>query len=266
MGILDIFKQAVNPAPASVQATNPNVNPGIDPNLPTNNMGTPGNIPPAANTNSGTAFSGVTAPNGTVPATNDATAAASPLDEFAKLWDTDPNAASGATPYFNVNMEALNKAAAGQDFTSGITPEHLAAIAGGGEGAVKAFADAINASSRDVYARSALATTKIVESALAKAETKFNASVPGMIKQHGLQDGLRSENPAFSHPAAQPIIGALEKQLTQKYPNATANELRNMATQYLTSFSAAIGTPTTNAATHASGGSKPSEMDWTTFL
>jgi hypothetical protein len=256
MSLLDIFKSAVTPA-------QPTQNPGQDPNATPNNQATPGNIPASANQQTSTLASTATAPNGSIPATTADIANKSPLDDFSKLWETDPNQKPN-DPYFNINMEALNKAAAAQDFTSSITQEHLTAISQGGETAMKAFVSAMQGVARDTYAKNAIATTKIVENALNKAENNFKSSVPGMIKQHALNDGLRTENPAFSHPAAQPIIGALEKQLTQKYPNATANELRSMATQYLSAFATAAN-PATQT-TNSNSKDKTGEMDWSTFL
>jgi len=248
MGIMDIFKQA--PAPVA---------PAQGPN--------PGQLPANAAAATSSTSTAATAPNGVVPASTDLNSAAkSPLDAFNDLWQTDPNAApTTGQPLFNVKQEDLLTAAQAQNFTSHITPEQLAAIAAGGEGAIKAFSDSLNATAQHVYARSAFATTKIVENALGKAEQTMTSRIPGMIRQHNVSDGLRTENPAFAHPAAQPIISALEQQMSVKHPQATAKELRDMATQYLGAFAGAF-----NPATTESAGNPNSRMsagtDWSTFL
>ena len=252
-GIMDMFRTAMTGAPAAGQP---------DPNK----MPQPGNIPPGAAPAVTTAAGEGTAANGAIPAGTKEIAAASPLDAFNELWNNPAKPAGDNGSYFNVDLDALNKAAQQQDFTGGITPEHLAAISKGGDDAMKAFADAMNAVSRDVYARSALAATKIVDTALGKSETKMRGEVPNIVKKHTISDTLRSENPAFTHPAAQPVIEALEKQLIMKYPQASATELRSLATTYLSSF-AAIMTPPAGAGNQTGGGTgKPAEMDWSTFL
>lgn len=225
----------------------------------------PGNIPAEAATATATATPG-TAASGTIPAT-DPTKPASPLDAFDKLWETvatDPNA--GTASFFNVKLEDLNKAAEAQSFTEALTPEMMAAVATGGEPAVKAFMASMNKVAQATYAKNALATTKIVERALQKQEELFAANLPGLIKKHQLSDTLRTENPAFSHPAAQPIIQALQSQLTVKYPNATATELRDMATQYLTAFSGVATAPATAAAAATAEKAGKGEIDWSSFL
>jgi len=252
MGIMDIFKQAISPAaPAGAQP-------------PTTNMGSPGNIPPTGLDNGGTAFGSGTAPNGAVPA-GAADAPKNPLDEFSKLWENDPDAiAKPNDPYFNVNMEALTKAAGSQNFLTSVTQEQLASVAKGGPEAVKAFATVLQNVSQDIYARSAFAASKIAESGLLKAEGKMRAEVPGIIKSHGLRNSLLEENPAFSHPAAQPLIFAVQQQLTLKHPNASESELRGMAIQYLAAFNqAATKLEVTGS---KSGGAAASTEDWEAFL
>lgn len=252
MGIMDMFKLAstVAPAPAPTQPL-------------------PGNIPSTAAT-TGTSSPG-TAGNGAIPTpATPATPAIpeNPLDKFTDLWKANPPAGPDASAdYFNVNLEALNKAAASQSFTGSLTPENLAAVAAGGENAVKAFQAAMETVARDTYARSALATTRIVETALKKADTRFQEKLPTYIKQHTLSDSLRTENPAFSHPAAQPVIQALEAQMTQKFPNATATELRTMANQYLSQLATVFTAPATaTAAAAVKEKEKAADTDWTTFL
>lgn len=259
MGIMDMFKSAVNGNAPQPQPQTPGVPP--QGTTPQQTQPMPGNIPTTAATTG--ASSAVTAGNGVIPQSTTDIAAASPLDTFKDLWKNDPNGTNKDEPYFNVNIDALNQAASQQDFTSSITQEQLQSIASGGEDAIKAFAAALNSTARDVYAKSAYATTKIVEGALAKAEGKFQNNLPTLIKQHTLSDSLRSENPAFSHPAAQPIISALQSQLTMKFPQATESELRKMATEYLSSFASTVSPPKADATTQKPGAQ---EIDWSTFL
>ena len=249
MGIFDLFKTSGG-ATIEQQPQQPNLSPGA---------GQPGQIPPP---NGGTTVATTsTAPNGVVPTTTVPAEPQAPLDKFNDLWKTDPNAKpTGNDPLFNVDPQKLMEAAGKVDFAKVIKPEQLQAITAGGEGAAAAFIQAINAVSQATFAQSALASTKIVEQAVAKTRENFSAELPGMLKKLNLNDSLRDSNPAFSHPAAQPILDALQAQLTQKYPSATVQELQGMAKEFLSSFTdAAIPKP---VATTVSNG----ETDWSKFF
>jgi len=133
----------------------------------------------------------------------------------------------------------------------------------GGEAAMKAFAESMNKVAQSVYAQSAFATTKIVEQAVEKARGGFIAEIPQHIKRSQVNDNLRADNPIFSNPAVQPIISALEQQMTVKFPNATATEITAMAKQYVE----ALGTSfAPKPAETAESKNKKQEQDWSSFL
>lgn len=234
------------------------------PQQPAANAGQPGNLPDQPlPTNAPQGTAGNIAPAGTTdPASN---SSQSPLDAFKGLWETADTDNKNDQPIgFNVDPQKLMEAASKVDFTKVIKPEDMAAITAGGEGAAQAFMRAMNSVTQNSYAQSALATSKIVEAALAQAQEKFEAKIPAYIKKQNLSNSLREENPALSHPAAAPILTALENQLTVKYPNATGAEIKKMATDYLTSFATAA-TPKKPEESNGSTGGK-NEVDWSTFL
>lgn len=246
MGIMDLFKSAAPAQPAA--PTNPNASPGA---------GNPGSIPNnPANPAPGT---------GDVPASiPDANKKQeSPLDAFSKLWENDPAAAPKPDEFFNVDPKKLQEAAGQLDFKKIITPDQLKAIGEGGEAAVAAFADAINNVSRATYAQSAFAATKITEQALARAEKKFADQLPSMVKKLNLSESLTQENPALSHPAAAPLLQAIQSQLAVKYPNASTAELQEHAKTYLTAFADAA-----NPASKQSQSTDTSKVteDWDKFF
>lgn len=231
-----------------------------------NGQPNPGNMPgtaPAAFTPASTPG---TAPNGTVPGdTNVSTTIPSPLDTFSDMWKTDATSGNQAQPLFNIDQAKMMEAARQQDFTKLISQEQMQAVLAGGEGAMQAFTAVLNIVGQDVYARSAMATTKLIEGAVNKTNKTMTDSLPDMIKRHNVSNGLREDNPALNHPAAQPIVSALEAQMTMKYPNASAREIRNMVTDYMTNFAGLVNPPAASAqqvaATKAAAGT-----DWSTFL
>jgi hypothetical protein len=178
------------------------------------------------------------------------------LDKFTDIWKPVESPA-GAAPdaMFNVKPEQLMEAAKKLDFTKVIQPQQLQAIAQGGDGAVQAFAQALNTVAQTVYAQNAHATTKIVEQAVNQAKESMRTELPQHIKLQSVSDQLGTSNPALAHPAAAPIIGALKQQLTMKFPQASASEIASMANDYMTSFAQTMQ-PKTQAA------AQPAEMNW----
>jgi len=227
--------------------------------------GQPGNIPQQASQTP--ASSNGTAPNGVVPAgTPEAgSGTAAPLDQFKDIWQPSDNKNENQ-PLINVDPKSLAEAAKKTDFTKMISPEQLSAIGQGGEAAVQAFAQAMNQVAQGVYAQSAFATTKIVESAVNKAREQFQAEIPAHVKRLTVSESLQSENPAFSHPAASPILGAIQAQLAQKHPNASSSELTGMAKQYLEQFANVVSAPQKAADAKKAEAGKPKDFDFSTFL
>ena len=197
--------------------------------------------------------------NPTVPSST-AAALASPLDQFSGMWDIDPNAPAAPEGLFSkVTQQSLQEAAKRNDFSKAVSPELLAAIAAGGDGAIAATLQAMNAMTQKSFGDSAFTTTKIVEQALAKQRTEFEASLPALIKSQNVSENLRNSNPIFSHPASAPVLDMFKAQALKKYPNASASEIQTMANSYLESFASAA---TPKKAVPVS----QQKMDWSTFL
>lgn len=227
--------------------------------------GNPGNIPP--NTPSTGATPPGAAPNGTIPPTAVTTPAPekTALDDFADIWKNEVPV-EGAKPegvFGGVDPKKFMEAAGKIDFAKVVTPEQLQKISQGGEDAQKAFALAMNSVAQHVYAQSSFASTKMIDAALAKAKEGFMADLPKHIKKQQVNDSLRQENPVFSNPAVQPIISALEAQLTVKYPNAAASEITTQAKQYIEAMGSALAPKPKESAADKKAAK---EIDWSNFL
>lgn len=252
MGIFDMFSSSgssATPQPAQPQ--------------PPQSQAPAGNIPPDAAA-TGQASGGAAA-NGVIPpGTATSATPSAPLDQFADLWKNDPSAAAAASNgvFGDLDPRKFSEAAAKLNFASTVTPEQLQAISAGGEGAVTAFSQAMNAVAQATYAQSAFASTKLIEQALGKAKEGFMSELPLHIKKLQVSDNLRTENPIFANPAVQPVISALESQLTVKFPNASASEITAMAKQYVE----ALGTSFAAPATPAPAKAESKETDWSSFF
>ena len=241
---------------------------------------TPANTPPApggptqvANPGQpmlGTQATPQTASNGIVPAQPAATNTdpVSPLDTFKDIWQTPTNAApEGNQPMFaNVTPQSMMEAAGKVDFTKTISPEHLQAIAAGGEQAVKAFAESMNKVAQSVYAQSAFATTKIVDQALEKAQQGFDARLPSLVKKLSVNENLQDNNPLLNNPALTPLVQALGEQLVRKNPSATSSEIQSQVNDYFAALGSTFApkAPETPASRAAAKAAK--SEDWSAFL
>jgi hypothetical protein len=187
----------------------------------------------------------------------------SPMDQFKSLWE--PVNTPGVDNTLPANMFAgadptkMLEAARKVNFASQVPADVLAKITAGGPDAAAAFAAAINDVAQRSYAQSSFASTKIVEAALAKFQEGMDARLPSQVKNFQVRESIRESNPALQHPAAAPIMEALQSQIAVKYPNATVNEIRDMASQYLTQFSSAANPV-------KSGPAVPASEDWGKFF
>ncbi len=243
MSIFDIFKSAPSTPTATPAAS------------------TPGQIP--ANTQPAPTTPGAT-PNGVVPAVPTGNEPVkTPLDEFSTLWETPKDSQTPNAPFsFNIDPAKMQEAVGKIDFTKVISPDTLAKITAGGADAAPAFMDALNKTVQASFMQSSLAASKMVEAAVAKTRESMEANIPSLIKNQSLNESLRTSNPAFNHPAAAPVISALQTQLQIKNPTASVSELKTMAEDYFLSLGEAFNPKKPDAAETAAS----KETDWTKFL
>jgi hypothetical protein len=209
MSVFDMFKQAVPTAPATPAAASAATNPTV-----------PGQ------TNILTA---TTSPEGTVAGSEPK----SPLDQYGKLWDTNPDTKANEPFRFNSDPNKLMETAKTVDFRKIVSPDTMTKIQAGGAEAQTAMMDAMNSMTQMVFAQSSHATSKIVEAALQAQETRFNEMLPDLIKRNSSVDNLRTTNPLMADPAMAPMIQALHTQFTNQYPKATVAEINEHVNTYL---------------------------------
>ena len=256
MGILDIFR---TPAPEAAPQPAQQQAPAAAPVAPT---ATPGNIPDTATPGAQPAPN--TDPNGVVPAqvTPATDAIDYPLAEFKDLWQTKPTdsnqPSNTPTP---LDAATVQKAVAKTDFSQALTPDTLAAIAAGGEGTAKAFAEALNQVAQQSVTQSIMVANKLNEKAIADALAGQETKLQAQVRSQAAADHLKTSNPVFDNPAVKPIIEATHSQLLQKFPNATAQELTDMTNNFIVAMGKSFAPKDT-----VNDNSGPDETDWNKFL
>lgn len=185
--------------------------------------------------------------NGVIPVQKDEPAK-SPLEIHKDLWETAPVDKNAPTPTSPEEVHAKMLEAAGKvDFSRVINPEDLAKITAGGEEATQALVRVLNKTVQTAYGQSTVVAKKLVDQAVEQAEARFQSQVPTLVKRQNAQESLFAENPAFSNPVVAPIITALQTQLAEKHPKATAAELNKLAKELLVESAGIFNPPKTPA-------------------
>lgn len=187
------------------------------------------------------------------------------LDKFKDLW-TPPKEGEGPANFdpskmFQIDPAKIQEEVSKINFAGALAPDTLSKIQAGGEDATQAFAQAMNSIAQQTFAQSMLASAKLVEGAMTQANNHLDSRIEQRAKQMQASNSLREANPALNHPAAAPIVSALEATFAQKHPTASPSELTKMAQDYLATFAnVAAGKKEDPQA------GKSNEPDWEAFF
>lgn len=199
---------------------------------------------------------------------------ANPMDKFKDIWQ--PNTGADGKPVASTKKPVMPKIDAAkimefagkQDFKKFVKPETLAAIAKGGDEGSAAFAQAIQDIGSSTFASAVTASSHMMQAALERQESSFEEQFQERFKKFSLKENLGNKNPVLKHPAAQPIVEALQSVLANKYPNASAQDLQSTAEEFLTTFASSISSNGKKEGededTGGKGGRK--QEDWSKFL
>lgn len=183
----------------------------------------------------------------------DPTAQVSPLDGFAKLWEAKPVDKDAPEPFdpgniFKLNNESMAQALAQVDFAKGITEEQVSAVQAGGPEAVKALMEMLNNTARQTMGAATQASAKMIEKAMTGASGAMDQKINSQVRQNQIASHLQETNPALNHPAAAPIIQAMQIQLATQFPKASPQEITQKVQEFMGAFTAvASGKPEAEA-------------------
>lgn len=190
----------------------------------------------------------------------------SPLAGYAELWQTPQGTEDFSKPVtFDLDPTKLAEAAKQLDFTKAVKPE-LAEKALKGDAA--ALAEVLNSVSQSSFIQSTSMTAKLVEAALAKQAASFKASLPSIIKQHAVRESMHNSPDAefLNHPSVQPLVSALEAQMTAAYPKASAAQITDHVKKYLTGFAAIASGKAAADLKEPKGGTRGlGDDDWSSY-
>lgn len=202
-------------------------------------------------------LAGVQAPAGsTAPA-------ASPLDAFAGLWQTtqqeqkaDPLTAE-VIPMGAEQLQALQQRVSNVNFLSGVKPELVAAALGGDQAA---FMSVVNAAVQAAMLQSVRVNNTMLNAAVNQRTQEIMKALPSNVQQALTSNQLRQDLPIFNHPAAAPLLSALEQNLTLNQPGITPAQATQVAKSYLQNFFAEFSGTNPNQQQQTT--TTPAGIDW----
>lgn len=264
---LNPFSNIFNAAPTTTLPAAPTPAPANQ--TPPAAQVTPGNLPAAPEVVAQATPN--TAPNGVVPGSEGLNTPApapaapeSPLDPFKTLWDTSPNAKETPNAPAVLDPAKLQELIGKADFSNTLTQENLDLIAQGGEGAVTAFTQSMNAVGQQVMLQSTLAADKMVRQAVEAATAAQAAQLPELLKQLNLKNTLQDSNPLYSDPAVKPVMDAVQAQLVTKFPDATPAQLAEMTQNFVKAMGSQLNPAQTPTANKNPDGSD--QVNWDKFM
>lgn len=239
MGIMDVIRGFTNPAVAPTPTSGVPANLGNQVGGQTPDGSSGGANPDPNNpTNPGNSTG---SPDGSVGAFGKVDEGKSPLDGYKDLWQLSKDTKvtpQSLVPTFTMDMTKLQTAAGNLDFTKNLDPE---TIQGALKGDPQALAKALNSTAQSGFAHAVAATGTIIKEALQQqSDTFFKTVVPDMFRRERISQGVNDANPAFSDPALAPLVQATERQMAQKYPQASAAEITKHTQDFLSGMASAI--------------------------
>lgn len=157
----------------------------------------------------------------------------SPNVNFGELWKMEPTQQPQA-PNFKLDPQQLSQVSNNINFARAVNKDDLGKIVQGGEEAVGALMNVLNSVGREIFSTNAQFTSHMTESGYNTAQRAIDTGLPNLVKKQFTQNDLFQANPKLREPALQPLVMAIQSQISQKYPNASPTEVNSMVSQYFT--------------------------------
>lgn len=152
-------------------------------------------------------------------------------DKDAKPNVFDPSKLIDQSPE---SMKQLNDAIASMDFMKGVaTPEALAKLEEGGQGAVQTTIAMMNKMAQEVLKSSILASTQLNTGTVSKVIPEVEGLINSRLKATEVEKAIKGSNPVLSHPASAFMVQQLKSGFQAKFPDASPEEITQMANKYI---------------------------------
>lgn len=166
-----------------------------------------------------------------------------PLDQFTKLFENDPNEKPDPNdpnaPIWNIDPAKLTEQASGINFVDSEQSQELAANALKGDAA--ALMQLINGATQKAYVQAAQLSGMLSEKATKTGIDRMTKNLPNHVREVQSRGELEGINPMFKHPAMQPLVEPIRRQVQSRNPEASPQEIAKQVNAYLREVSASLG-------------------------
>jgi len=207
---------------------------------------------PEANTQAAPANDGASLPNNA----NNATTPVDPLAPFAKMYDTPSE--TDKAPQFALDQTALATAAGSLNFMQGVDAAVMQRAEAGDS---KAIMQLIEHAGRQAY-QHALSHSSTLTGKFTEAREAFNnKDFSGRVKSE-LTVNAMTNMTNFSHPVVRKELIKVANDMQRQHPDASPQEVADMAKEYIIQLSQAVNPTSTSAATK----NTPKSTDWDAYF
>lgn len=167
----------------------------------------------------------------------------SPLDEMAKLWETDPNKQGNqppadpfAEPLFTMDPAKLRESSSKLDFVGQVSPELVQKALSGDS---QALMQVINQTAQHAVSTSLQMSTMLAEQTGAKLGQRVKGALPTQMRQFQL-DNTPPQTQILQNPAVSPMLKLIRERIAVNNPNLRPAEVAAKAEQYMLDMATAI--------------------------
>lgn len=192
-----------------------------------------------------------------------------PLDAYKDIFNpvqTDPAKQPEASTAVVFNQQEVQQKLQGMDFMKFVNPQDLQALQQGGEGAVTAMGNMMNAMMRQAMLMQTAFAANTANRAAEFAMSKTSSAVPELVRGQLTQQEFA--DPSMNHPALQPMIKALTNQFQNQFPKASPQEVANHVKTYLGTIGQVFSPESKGANNSQTNGqnTQSNSQDWSTFF
>lgn len=174
------------------------------------------------------------------------------MDKYTDLVNFQPDPDKAPKPFdpstlINADPEQLQRQISQMNFVQGaISKEEAELINQGGEGALGVMAKALNTVAQNAFMQATLAAKNISSETMKQSLSHLDSRVDERLRNQQVSSALAQANPILAHPAAKPMIEAIMPKIQTKHPEASPEEIRDKAVEYLMDFANAFNPHETN--------------------
>lgn len=255
MGVMDFFSGRSQPAaPQQQQNNQQNNQQQQNPNSGTvqNNVAPNGNNQQTQNDLNNGKMAGTT------------NEPANPMDQYSKLWENATNQ-QDTPPQFQLDPKVLQDVSGKMSFTDGV-PQELMQRATSGD--MTALVEMMNFVGQNAYKMSLQHGSALTDRFVAARSDFDSKSLAPKVKGE-LTNAALSNLPNFNHPVVKQQLRDTANRLQAQNPDASPQQIADMAKQYISDLASAIGGNQNNqqgSGQNSNGSAQQNETDWDAYL